>query len=1062
MFSERKSATECIETISETLQTQRLVENILKARSDIPPNLEADIRTTELPKMQMTKQNIQDQAQPPCPMNVPVSECCQRSESCELKRPTQFTPNTVECKLSNKIENKVPLKWESPLTQAIRTTEPDPDTFAAIPTKHSHSALATALVIAPDQPFTPTLTSTEPVPLPEETVPYFPPERPVLPPKEGETQKKSKSDKPKSQFVKALEVIPEPRCATPVRGVPPPAKNKPKDPMDKYFEDLPKPQQKLSFLTALTTAPDRPYSPLIETVQGEMKESKDSDKKQTQNIDRSHLTKPKKPEVLPQSFTMNKKDPKPPGYYPPQMMYQRTEEIKSEEHTEETNTSKTTTIEKQTIQNPQVTQIVLEEQNQNVSQNYPPLFQGFSCSFQNKTDHSQFSVEINTSPPLITSPPKAPTPVIKTIETPGYIQKETVTEETHERQQTKKKHEQSKEELKTTAKQSEEVVIKKAYQPVALHKPEGLPQYQVQLEAEAEADLRLLERKQKSQEQMNKQNLKLQEQNLSEQTTISHAENIQAKAEQNIQQKTQEKIESVRKPVIKVESEDDQTQRFFRPVIDERPPNRTFSPRPGTITPSMINKPPSILPYYQANLVAHKLAAPEVNVFDPKSPVVSRSPSPCPGMRRERSPSPFPTGESIRNVSPAPGPPPNPLESQHPLPTPRDTKVEQARESLTTFIPEYKSKMDLRETKQASEMFTSFETVQQQQNPNQYQNLTEKQESNQLPRQMYSSAVQTRNYPTQLQGSTSHEVASRQQIAGTQQTFESSLLETKGIEKSQQYSSKTKEGTIFTSIDEQTKQAHIEQMKQSHNEHVERSADGLTQIQRKKLVTEEYERTQKETNIQIEKNITTSKGDSFKRVNIPAEQNPSVVGMHITNPQPIYSPFLKQTNQKVLQQKQEYQQSQQEIKQRNQLIQQQSCQKEYQQQKDCKETCEKISSLQQDCQNVCTGTPSLAINQYKTTASANASFNTATAPVKHVFAPSSIAPIKHVDPPGSSKKSSQNIIKPNVSQPNLGVGGGRQSGGISVAPRRGRGVLNTAAIGGARIPLCASCNMHIR
>ncbi|CAH1967315.1 unnamed protein product [Acanthoscelides obtectus] len=43
-----------------------------------------------------------------------------------------------------------------------------------------------------------------------------------------------------------------------------------------------------------------------------------------------------------------------------------------------------------------------------------------------------------------------------------------------------------------------------------------------------------------------------------------------------------------------------------------------------------------------------------------------------------------------------------------------------------------------------------------------------------------------------------------------------------------------------------------------------------------------------------------------------------------------------------------------------------------------------------------------------------------------------------------------------------GAGTGRQAGGVSVAPRRGRGVLNAAALAGARIPLCGSCNMQIR
>ncbi|XP_015836003.1 PDZ and LIM domain protein Zasp isoform X3 [Tribolium castaneum] len=43
-----------------------------------------------------------------------------------------------------------------------------------------------------------------------------------------------------------------------------------------------------------------------------------------------------------------------------------------------------------------------------------------------------------------------------------------------------------------------------------------------------------------------------------------------------------------------------------------------------------------------------------------------------------------------------------------------------------------------------------------------------------------------------------------------------------------------------------------------------------------------------------------------------------------------------------------------------------------------------------------------------------------------------------------------------------GSGGGRQAGAIGVAPKRGRGVLNAAALGGTRIPLCASCHSQIR
>ncbi|XP_044752672.1 PDZ and LIM domain protein Zasp isoform X8 [Coccinella septempunctata] len=43
-----------------------------------------------------------------------------------------------------------------------------------------------------------------------------------------------------------------------------------------------------------------------------------------------------------------------------------------------------------------------------------------------------------------------------------------------------------------------------------------------------------------------------------------------------------------------------------------------------------------------------------------------------------------------------------------------------------------------------------------------------------------------------------------------------------------------------------------------------------------------------------------------------------------------------------------------------------------------------------------------------------------------------------------------------------GATGGRQSGAVGVAPKRGRGVLNAAQLGGGRIPLCGQCHGQIR
>lgn len=1067
-LTERKSAVECIETISETLETQKLVENILKKRPQSPPPLEADIQPSEPPKPKLKR----NPSPPPCPMSLPENICCQRKDSCELKRPTQFTPNTVECQLPSKIDNAVPQKWESPLIQVLRTTEPDPDTFAQIPSKHSSSALASALSIAPSLPFTPTFTPGKPVPLPEETVPYMPPERPILPvePKEPK-EPKAKPEKPKSQFVKALETAPE-RPFTPV-GVPPtPIKKKPKDPSDKYFQDLPKSQDRISMLDALTTAPERPYSPLIvESVGTKHTEANVESQYKRKDIDRSLLSKPLKPDVLPPSFQINKKEPKPPGYYPPSVLYQRTEESKSEQHTEEKDSSKTRTVERQTIHNPEMTQIVVGGE-ENKEHNFAPVFQAVSCYYHNKKDH--FSIEISTTPPIPTPPPKPATPVVKTIETkPGYIEKETITEEKRARQQMIKKQEQYKEEIRAdmrAAKQAEEVVLKKARPPVQLHKPEGLPSYQVQLSENAEADLKLMEKVQKAQTRLEQQKLsKTQEIN-----EERHQQQIIQQKQQLIQQQQQQKqiyqeqqmrqqmqqrqqLEVTKKPIITIEPDTPMPRSTFKPVVEDRPPSTTFSPRPRSVTPSMINKPPPILPYYQLSLAPQHMGPVTVNLLDPTSPAVSRSPSPCLGLGpRSRSPSPFPSSGGQRAVSPAPGPPENPLKSSRKLPTPRDSRFEQARENITTFIPEYKSKRDLIEHVQGMDYYHGSREERSQQHVAQREQRQQKQTSvlqthqYTQPTQMYVSQVRTESYPLQQRKATEYEsvISEKQSLQRQKEISETQKLDVQEAHRAQKYLSTTSQGVAATAVSEQSHSAHLEQMSKSQSQSVQKSADGSRQIQRKTTVTEEYERSQKETNIQIEKNISSCKKYPFHDVNAPSVEAPSSVSMHLTNPQPICGTgYFGQTSQH---QKQELSSCLQQSSLQQSSLQQSAASSASQ--KTCKDVCGRTV-----CPNVTATLQVCPSAPQPVTPSEPKPL-----PVKHVFAPSSLTPLKHVDPPGSSRKPNQNVIRPNVSQPNAGAAGGRQAGGISVTPKRGRGVLNAAALGGARIPLCGHCNMHIR
>lgn len=896
----RRSAVECVETISETLETQRLVENVLKNRPPSPPPLDKDI---VVPKVKKVSESI------PC-ADCSQTGICLNKETCELKRLSDFKPNTIECKLKSQIENTVPQQWESPMIQALRIV-PEGDPFKQIPQKHSTGVLASALAIAPAEPFTPQIsTHLEFVPLPEETVPYFPPEHPItIEPKEP------KPEKPDSKFVKALQTAPE-RPFTPVGAAP---VKKKKNPTDEFLKDLPKPQGKLTMRDALTTASDRPYTPLaFENVKVEETCVRE------QKIQKQNVQKPLKPATLPTSFQkpLIEEKPKAPKPFPIKIFEKREER----EEEKKSDVKKSTTIEKHQTHSSTEQSI---ENIEDTQQGMYPLFKGFSCSFENKSEHSQFKIEISTTPPIINTD-RSQTPSVKISRTGESSESitETVTEES-------KSHEKLKLESKEKVieKQAEEVVLKKPL-PLAstLHKPEALPQYQVSLSESVEADLQMMQKLEAS----------------------------KARQEQKIvtapPSKPQKEVQT--KPIITIQPGETQPQleQPFKPVRDDRPPSSTFSPRPRPVTPSMINKPPPALPYYQANLVAQQHKALEVNLLDPTSPAISRSPSPCP--ERRRSPSPFRSAAAvatatIRAKSPAAGPPPNPLQSNKPLPTPRDTKMEEAKKSVASYIPQYKSRMELVEKAQAA-----------------------------VP-QIYSAYSETQSISGDMQ--------QKYMMKANRQTEDAMKMQVM----SQQFA----QGTATTAVREQSHSDHLEQMSKSEARSVESLAGGQVQVQRKKTVTEEFEHTQKSKTIEIEKNLSTSKTHPFRNVKNPPIEDQGIMGLHVTNPQPLSSPFLKQTQQNV-----------------------QQC---LMSNKPCPQSSPKP-------------------------------------PVKHVPAPSTSSPIKHVSAPSGS--ASHSVNKSNIPVPRAGAGsgGGRQAGAVGVAPKRGRGVLNAAALSGTRIPLCASCHSQIR
>nr|XP_023013500.1 PDZ and LIM domain protein Zasp isoform X7 [Leptinotarsa decemlineata] len=89
-------------------------------------------------------------------------------------------------------------------------------------------------------------------------------------------------------------------------------------------------------------------------------------------------------------------------------------------------------------------------------------------------------------------------------------------------------------------------------------------------------------------------------------------------------------------------------------------------------------------------------------------------------------------------------------------------------------------------------------------------------------------------------------------------------------------------------------------------------------------------------------------------------------------------------------------------------------------------------------------------------------FSSVTAPIPTYNTLPKAAPLSPVAPPPAPHFNNSYNTTSYSPISTTGAGSGRQTGGVSVAPKRGRGVLNAAALAGTRIPLCGHCNMQIR
>lgn len=862
--------------------------------------------------------------------------------------------------------------------QALTTMPSDP--FLQIPSKQSRSrsAFVSALSIAPSEPFTPLLTTLDPVPLPEETEPYFPPEHPIV-----AVEKKEPKEEPPNEtlFVKALQTAPE-RPFTPVAV---PKQVKKKKPSDPFLSDLPKPQEHLTMRTALTTASDRSYTPLIcETF---------SVKLETETEKQEETKEPVK--QAPRAVVNTQPGPKP---FKPVVI----DSFRP-----------------------------CEEKERPPSTSFSPVTDELKTAYEYHADYSQIKSELSTQ--IMEQSSLKEVHVENGIshhqheQEPEQLKQQVVANTNCQNCKCSMKSEvEAKKNLVVVEKQSECTVMKKPMNLIGcLHKPEGLPHYQLALDTAPIAMDFVHSKKPGYGNQINQQ------------TSNSNQD---------------ENHYNTTKPPSSIASTSSEYHHssMFKPVSDDRPSSSSFSPRPGSVTPSMINKPAPKIPYYQANLVATEFLAPEVNLFDPKSPAVSRSPSPCPGGARSLSPFRPPTP---RPKSPAQGPPPNPLKNPHALEVLNESKeMKHAKESLLAYIPQHKERLE----------------------------------------QTYAAQVscQNRNYPQQ------------EDACHLQKVKESEHLQRLHLDKSELEQRKTAlqnvaGGVLIMDISEKSQMQHLEQQNCSKTESVERSADNSVQIQRRKMVTEEYEHSHKEKTVQIQKELKSypfqNTKDPFSEAAVHqphvacpqplAKQNfltggktvlpnQGIVGMTVTCPQPLASPFLSGN------QKRNSVPQQQELQNQCPNIQVDSCStlskpdskpECFQHVNQCPNTDQQCPSNVKQCTNVNQQCPASKVNQQCPSSSGNQCPKTnqdcPTSKVNQQFksyqkANGAASSCARVTPSMSSTR--QSTSRPNVPVPNTGSGGGRQAGAIGVAPRRGRGVLNVGGMVGSRIPTCGQCHQHIR
>lgn len=514
--------------------------------------------------------------------------------------------------------------------------------------------------------------------------------------------------------------------------------------------------------------------------------------------------------------------------------------------------------------------------------------------------------------------------------------------------------------------------------------------------------------------------------------TQSYIENQEKKQNAINQFKFSPMIEPRSEPITmtfqSLDCDENQPTEFQRPVTPSRP-----------YTPSLINKPAPIIPKYQQNLIPLDMGLTESNVFDPLiRPLTPNLPE---------------------NKSPAPGPPPNPLKS---IMAPR-IKEEQSQQHKQSF-PLIPNPMQSNPTNNyqmmsqsgATSFYQSPEMIQQKQiGDTRIQTRSQESKLNEEKRQEMQSATTTQIGNTQIQRRT----RVVEEFEHTQSAKSIEILKTSGSQKITSSSSNQIQGQIQNKCQSQSQAqnlAHSQIYSQTQTQNQAQSqikcqSQAQTQSQTQNRRVSDADSISSVSNkIQsLESNIAKSQGrrDSgfpqtadlnqpsafpIKRFHLPTEQeflevrSKSPIRTESCAPPPGFKPKVIKINNSLT-----------------------------------KSVFENTQQQQQQLQST----------KLTTTSSSSAPKLTSAVPVPAFKPPMQTAndfkpnqnkpayiPTPSTSGPGfKPPNTNPSVVTPASAGPNKGG-----AFGAIGAPKRGRGVINKAVGPGSRVPTCGCCNSQIR